>query len=41
MKSFARSVLNNADAVQQKVESKISEAKETAVKVFDGASKTL
>ena len=37
MKSFARSAIRNRDAIHEKVETTISEVKETAAKVAKGA----
>jgi len=39
MKSFARSAIRNRDAIHEKVETTISEVKETAAKVALGAGK--
>lgn len=40
MKSFARSAIRNRDAIHEKVETTISEVKETATKVAVGAKMT-
>ena len=39
MKSFARSAIRNRDTIHEKVETTISEVKETAAKVALGAGK--